>query len=51
MGKLQEIWKNRKAWSDTAHGLKRARHDLVTQQEFTSKRNYSKKKSFDYVDF
>jgi len=52
LGKLQEILKNRKAWSDAAHGLKRLTHDLATQQEeFTSKHNYSKKKSFDYVDF
>ena len=33
MGKLQEMVRDREAWSATVHGLQRVRHDLVTEQK------------------
>ena len=31
--KLQEMVRDREAWSATVHGLQRVRHDLVTEQK------------------
>ena len=33
LGKLQEMVRDREAWSATVPGLQRVRHDLVTEQQ------------------
>ena len=34
LSKLQEMVKDREAWPAAVHGLKRVRHELVTEQQF-----------------